>query len=248
MKNYFLAGMLLMAASHANAMLVNIDFGPSSSPNYNGRGILGTASDTTWNTVDYGGATTLTLADGSGLSGVGVDTTATAEGFTSSFDNLGSSTFPASNTLLTDRITNSPTGPWAAAPITLTGLTPGSLYNIVTYNAFYAQEYSIGGNTATTDPKFSDPSSGNSIYPGWTQGIEYARFDSVTADGSGNLLISVKPWDGANDITGDSGGYGKAGYATIAGIQIQSVPLPAAAYLFGTGLLGLAGFARRRTA
>lgn len=244
MKNCIFTCLLLMATSTANATLINIDFGPSSSTAYTGQGILGTASDTTWNAVDFGVATNLALADGSGPSGVGIDTT--TGGFANSFSNLGNPTFPASNTLLADRINNFPTGPWAAASITLTGLTPGALYNVVSYNAFYAQEYSIGGDSAATDPNFSTPTSGDSVYSNWTQGVEYARLDSVMADASGNLIITATPWDGSNDITGASGPGGENGYAAIAGVQIQSVPLPAAVYLFGTGLLGLAGIARRK--
>ena len=67
------------------------------------------------------------------------------------------------------------------------------------------------------------------------------------ADAGGNLVISVTPQDGANDITGTSGAN-ELGYATIAALQIQSVPLPAAVYLFGTGLLALPGIARRKKA
>ena len=244
MKNCIFTCLLLMATSTANAMLVNIDFGPSTSTTYAGQGILGTASDTTWNAVNFGVATNLALADGSGPSGVGIDTT--TGGFANSFSNLGNADFPASNTLLADRINNFPTGPWVAASITLTGLTPGALYNVVSYNAFYAQEYSIGGDSAATDPNFSSPTSGDSVFGAWTQGIEYARFDSVMADASGNLIITALPFDGSNDITGTSGPGSEPGYAAIAGIQIQAVPLPAAVYLFGTGLLGLAGMARRK--
>lgn len=245
MKNSLLAGLLLMATSTANAALINIDFGPSISTTYTGQGILGTATDNTWNAVDFGVTSNLLLADGSGPSGVGINTN--AGGFGNNFSNLGTSTYPASNTLLGDRITNFPTGPWAAASLTLTGLTPGALYNVVSYNAFYAQEYSIDGATGKTDPLYT--SSPNSVIPpksNWTEGVEYASFNSVMADAGGNLLITVTPWDGDNDITGASGPGAEAGYATVAGLQIQSVPVPAAVYLFGTGLLALAGIARRK--
>jgi hypothetical protein len=32
----------------------------------------------------------------------------------------------------------------------------------------------------------------------------------------------------------------------VNGVQLQPVPVPAAVYLFGTGLVGLAGMARRK--
>ena len=72
------------------------------------------------------------------------------------------------------------------------------------------------------------------------------------ADTGGNLVISVNPQDGDNDITGISG-TNELGYATIAALQIESVPssgimitpIPAALYLVGTGLVGIAGIGRR---
>ena len=126
MKNIAAAFMILITTGNAHAMLVSIDFQPSGSTLYTGQGILGGSGDTTWNAVDIGGAANLTLADGSGLSAVGVST----GGFTNSYENLTSTTYPASNTLLADRITYL-TSEYTATSFTLTGLTPGSLYNIV---------------------------------------------------------------------------------------------------------------------
>ena len=99
MKNCIFTCLLLMATSTANAMLVNIDFQPSGSTGYNGQGILGTGADTTWNAVDFGGASNLTLSDGTTGSGVNVATT-----FDASFSNLGAANNPRTNTLLADRL------------------------------------------------------------------------------------------------------------------------------------------------
>jgi len=231
MKNCIFTCLLLMATSTANATLINIDFGPSTSTTYDGQGILGTGADTTWNAVDVGGASNLTLSDGTTGSGVNVATT-----FDASFSNLEAATNPRTNTLLADRLFGN--NATASQTVTLTGLTANASYNIVLYNAFYAQTYSISGQSlsASTDPIAA--SSGNNNFPDWTQGVEYAALDSAMSDNSGQLVIVVTPWNGTTDFDPPN--------SAIAGIQIQAVPLPAAVYLFGTGLLGLAGMARRK--
>jgi hypothetical protein len=237
MKNSLLGCMLLMATSASNAMLINIDFQPGASTTYTGQGILGTGSDTNWNAVDFGGATNLTLADSTAGS-VNVTTT-----FNNSFSNLPPSNVNTrTNTLLADRLwIDSPSN---ATPqtITFTGLTANSAYNLVLYNGFYAQTYSINGQSASTDPIAA--SSGSNDFPSWTSGVEYATLSSVMSDGNGDLVITVTPYDGSNDFSSSPTDI----WATVAGVQIQSVPLPAAVYLFGTGLIGLAVIARRRTA
>lgn len=66
---------------------------------------------------------------------------------------------------------------------------------------------------------------------------------TALATGSGQALISAGP-----------GGDWQSGLGTVvtidsyngASINVNEVPLPAAVWLFGTGLLGLAGVARRR--
>jgi len=220
-----------MASSTANAILVNIDFQPSGSTGYNGQGILGSSADTSWNAVDFGGASNLTLSDGTTGSGVNVATT-----FDASFSNLGAATNPRTNTLLADRLFGN--DPLLSRTVTLTGLTANASYNIVLYNAFYAQTYSINGQSlsASTDPIAA--SSGNNNFPNWTQGVEYAALDSAMSDNSGQLVIVVTPWDGTTDFDPPN--------SAIAGLQIQSVPIPAALYLFATGLAGLAGIAKRK--
>jgi hypothetical protein len=240
MKINLLTGLLLMATSTANAALINIDFGPSSSTTYEGQGILGGTTDTTWNAVDFGGASNLTLADDT-TGSVNVTTT-----FDNSYSNLGAASNPRTNTLLADRLWIDAPNNASAQTITFTGLTANSTYNLVLYNGFYAQTYSANGQSATTDP-FAASSANNDIddiFPeeGWTTGIEYATLSSVMSDGSGNLVITVTPLDGDNDFSTDLNDI----WATVAGVQIQSVPIPAAFYLFATGLAGLAGIARRK--
>ncbi|VAW58714.1 hypothetical protein MNBD_GAMMA11-773 [hydrothermal vent metagenome] len=53
----------------------------------------------------------------------------------------------------------------------------------------------------------------------------------------------------ANVPAGDPSGFGGAGYTLrLEGAIVHAVPVPAAVWLFGSGLLGLAGIARRKKA
>ena len=93
----------------------------------------------------------------------------------------------------------------------------------------------------------SGASSANQNYPNWAEGDEYVRLYSVMTDGNGTLVITDDALAGTTYYSNDGP------FAAIAGLQIQSVPntpdsvpVPPAAYLFGTGLLGLARIARHK--
>ncbi len=81
---------------------------------------------------------------------------------------------------------------------------------------------------------------------GTVSGPNFDFFDlsfTALATGSGQALISAGPGGDWQD------GLGQVVTITdynAASITVNEVPLPAAVWLFGTGLLGLAGIARRR--
>ena len=142
------SGALLIAVTNVNAMGVNIDFGPSASAGYTGDGVLGGG---TWNVVDIGGATDLTLADGSGPSGIGIDT----GGFVNSFSNLGNATYPGTNELVDDRIINFPAADYEPASFTVTGLTRVDAMTSLYTTGFTLRIIPSGGASATTDRNYS---------------------------------------------------------------------------------------------
>jgi hypothetical protein len=234
-----IAGIMLQTT--AGAALINIDFGPTDKDVYAGQGILGGATDTFWNAVDSTGATNLSFADSTaGTSGVSLT-------FNAIWSNVGAS---ATNTLLGDRIIRDP-NQGAAPPtetITISGLTPNSIFDIVLYNGFFAQQYSIIGQTGVGSASITpDADSPSTDFPNWTEGVEYARLNSAMSDGSGQLQIQDLP------IAGGLFGVNSA----LAGLQIQDAsqnqeiahaPIPPALLLFGSGLLGLIGISRRKKA
>jgi hypothetical protein len=224
----FIAGFIL--ATTANAAVINVDFGNTGIDVYAGRGILGSDTDTFWNAVDSTGATNLSFADSTaGISGV----TLTFDG---DFSNVGGL---ATNTLLGDRIARIVGDPTVTETITISGLSPNSLFDIVLYNGFYANEYSIVGQPGVgTASVIPDADSPNTDFPNWVEGVEYARLNSAMSDGNGQLQIQDLP------IAGGLYGVNSA----VAGLQIQAVPIPATILLFGSGLVGLVGIARRKKA
>ena len=237
MRNVIFSLALLASTSNAHALLINIDFQPSGSTVYSGQGMLGSATDTVWNAVDFGGASNLTLADGTVGSGVNVatsfDWSFSNLSFSSSSSNLDYPPNLSTNTLLSDRLIG--VDGTTNRTIMLTGLSANSTYNVVLYNGWYAQTYSADGQSADTDP-VSDISANNN-YPSWTEGVEYAVLRACVSDAAGQLVIQVAPLDGLTDFDPPN--------SAVAGLQIQAVPLPTALYLFVTGLFGLAGLARR---
>ena len=89
----------------------------------------------------------------------------------------------------------------------------------------------------------NDPGAINGIHAGEWLGITFELLDGVsfantlTAMGTGDLVVGIHV-QGLGAGTDD--GYSES--------LVHVVPVPAAVWLFGTGLLGLVGVARRKTA
>lgn len=92
-----------------------------------------------------------------------------------------------------------------------------------------------------TDAEISDPHPPNFPVPGYTGGA-----DSFTSLALPNLGLSRDYHLHPGGIEGSGGSYTLTLWGSTAGGP--AVPLPAAAWLFGSGVIGLAGLARRKMA
>ncbi|MES9883981.1 MAG: hypothetical protein ABW185_24295 [Sedimenticola sp.] len=217
---YLLAAALLMGAGVVASATLNVDFGIGGTNVYNGLGAApDAAANTVWNGLDQDGGSTLLYSDGSAATGISVAT-----------DIMGTAGQPFSdggNALMGDRIFRK-VG-WTQFDVTISGLSAGS-YDLYVYGSHtnYDSLYTVDGK--------SDFSLGvNSDYP-FVHHDNYAYIDGVIVPLSGEVVITVDNYLGAD---------GSAA-AVIGGFQLTSVPVPGAAILFGTGLIGLVGFARKR--
>jgi len=219
---FFTAAMGLIAliiSGAASATLINVDF-QSGSNTYSGQGVLGGATDTTWNPLSNT-ASNLLFADGSGASGVSVSVT----GFVGNASN-NSQTNPILNDWLY--------GFSNLMTISIEGLAANSIFDLAFYNGFYWQDFTVpsqAGLLASTRPNTSSSAGA----PPFTTD-KYAILQNVMSDATGAITILDTPVSG--------GPYGLS--SSIAGLQIQhmaSVPEPSTLALF---TLGIMGFALRR--
>ncbi|MCX7085668.1 MAG: PKD domain-containing protein [Methylococcales bacterium] len=193
-----LAGGVSMAHAVAPSSSVNIDF-QGGSNTYSGVGVLGSASDTFWNSVGLSGGTNLLYADGTGSSGVSITTTL----YTNTYNNN-----VQINPLLNDWLytfNGQPT-------ITISGLAPNSTVDIALYDGFYWQDFTVPTQSGLIAQVRPDSSLGSANAPPFPAGA-YGILRGVISDNIGQITIL--------DTSVPGGRFGKA--ATIAGMQIALV-------------------------
>ncbi len=103
----------------------------------------------------------------------------------------------------------------------------GSFTNLTVY--YLGGTFSTGGFTADVNYL------GGSLVSGLTSGRIEGGFAGATYSGTPGLIIPFGTIFTADTISAKLG-------------QVQTVPVPAAVWLFGSGLIGLAGIARRKKA
>ncbi|MCH7228953.1 PEP-CTERM sorting domain-containing protein [Haloferula sp. A504] len=211
---------------------------------------VGAATENTANSVWNGitGSTTVTLADSTGSTSAGVTFTVTpaagsAVNFSNNSGTVGDEIFKS---WIKDGGTNgSNNDPYE---VTFAGLTTaaGTTYSLVVYSGWVFGPDNVpisqtagSGLTGTFNLNSLDMEAGNPLATGLAPdtnaadaagNFNYARFDGLTADGSGNLTFSFGGPSGVD--------------APINGFQLVQVPEPSASALVGG--LGLLALLRRR--
>lgn len=211
--------LVTLGQAPADAATLNIDFGFPSADVYNS---VGAAPDggIVWNGVGTSGSASLQYSDGV-LSPIAVTTN-----FTSQYSNVGGL---SQNALLGDRITDVGGVQGAPYTVTLSNLQSGT-YDLYAYAGLYGQNFNVGSTSGyASGLDYDNPAA-------FVPGVHYALLSNLTVDNTGILVLVV---------TGADPGYEFEIHTTIAGLQLQQVPIPPALPLFASGL-GLLEVLRRR--
>jgi endoglucanase len=189
--------------------LINVDFnqnngvgwgggGPNPGPTMSGAAVLGTAGDQ-WNgiNVNSGSGISLSNADGSASP---VKLTFTSAGGYDANSFGGSTPFAGTphNNLMQDYLY---TG-GAPQTITLSGLAPNSMFDLVLYNA--ADNGAAGRTTYFTVNGIPQSSTWIGTSSSLIAGVDYVEFSSALSDASGKLVIS---YNGDGNLEGDIDGF-----------------------------------------
>jgi hypothetical protein len=211
----------------------------------------GNGSPTNWNSYSFTDGTTITNIIDEANNPTGVNFNLTGVNASWAGDPPDSNTIPerTSDTLpdLTnvccDILFSSGSGGSDLVTATWSGLLPGTSYNYWFLSSYSAdQDITVIGSTTFEflSPDLPTPTNGG------TQVINDTKIESITptfesyafqmqASATGTIAIEIR----ANDP--ESSKPVASGFA----LELAPVPVPAAAWLFGSGLIGLVGIARR---
>lgn len=221
----FLAALAFFQTATLRAQLINVNFtqnssagegGPSPGPTMSGAAVLGAAGNQ-WNGVPGSGGSGIHLKLSTGAAS-SVTMSFTSGGGYNVYDYSGSTPFTGTpwNALMETYLYNS----GVAQTITLSGLTPNSLYNLVVYNA--ANSSATGRTTYFTVNNNTQGSTWTGTNNNLAPGIDYTQFATAISDASGSLSIT---YTGNGTTEGD-----------INGLQLQSSPLTMSASGAGAGV------------
>lgn len=110
--------------------------------------------------------------------------------------------------------------------------------NLVLFNS---AGQSVASNSGNLNDQVSDLFS-YSVTNSGTYYLTVSAYQNVPMDAFGNNLGDASWYEGTTFAGWSNQSFGSGHY----GLQVSAVPVPAAAWLFGSGVIGLVGAARRR--
>jgi len=123
------------------------------------------------------------------------------------------------------------------------------------------QSFDFGSTTLSLDPAFSRIPDAD-VIPGKLEGMAFGNFSSLSGPGvvgtltfqaiaTGNstltMAVTTEALKGGDFISNNTFAAQTVNFGSST-VNVSSVPVPAAVWLFGSGLLGLAGAATKRRA
>jgi len=187
-------------------------------------GLMGMVSGANATPLTYPALDIQTLTGDTGITGTSTSFTIDATAFKIILDSASSSFIDIPDqTFLLESDTS------GAGTISVNGGSSlsGSFTNLTVY--YLGGTFSTGGFTADVNYL------GGSLVSGLSSGRIEGGFAGATYNGTPGLIIPFGTVFTADTISAKLG-------------QVQTVPVPAAVWLFGSGLIGLAGIARRKKA
>ncbi|HEY1789547.1 MAG TPA: cellulase family glycosylhydrolase [Verrucomicrobiae bacterium] len=220
-----MTAILLSNSGRVQAQLIDVNFtqnssasqgGPNPGPTMSGAAVFGAAGDQ-WNGIGGSSGSGIPLIYANGGSSP-VLMTFTSGGGYNVYDYSGSTPFTGTsyNALMETYLYNN----GVPQTITLSGLAPNSVYNLVVYNA--ADSAATGRTTYFTVNATTTSSTWNGTNNTLAAGIDYASFGSALSGSTGNLTIT---------FTGNGSAEGD-----VDGFQIQAAPLMINAAMAGTNI------------
>ena len=215
--------------------------GPDPGPTQSGAVLIGSAGDI-WNAFNNSSFTFSAFPNGASArghalddangspSGVSMSLTASTTYNAQSFGNH--SPFVTVNSPYQNLMQSIVTGQ-VPQTISLSGLAPNATFNLILYNAGDNNVIAPGRTSTFTVNGVTQTSLWDGTTSTLVAGVDYVNYSSVTANGSGNLVINYGVAGGTGDLETDLNGF-----------QLQAVPEPSTWAMLAAGGVLMLGYHR----